>query len=1345
MKVAESKTASRSHSRSDSQLEHGRGESLSDGQKPLPLPIQTKLTIGKPGDKYEREADAMADYVVDRLSGDRVNGDRGAYENVHNSVDQVSGEGHAGASSGLMRKPIFESDAEGIQAKFVSAVPNIQAKRATYEAEEEQQENAGETEMPEVMLKPIFESDAEEVQAKGVNQPMLNAPLSNSGISTFNHSTEESELSEKESLEEEEPSSMGKLLLAYDTPTDHSIIQRSTEGGDSVDTAQLENRLSSSGNGVPLPEGTRTQMEDSFGADFGGVRIHTNESAKQMNQGLGAQAFTHGKDIYFNDGKYKPDDQEGQKLLAHELTHTIQQGATIRTKPQLSPTSANHVQASFLRDRIAGIVDRKLPVYSLLSAIIGYDLIREVNVDPSRNNILKGVFSLINPLDGRMFELLKKHKIIDSAFDWINAQINDLGLTYDALKKKFDEFWEEKYVVRVSKNIGLIRRKFGPFISKLFTFIGRAKNKVLSLLKEAFLKVLAGIAKKIGGYDLLADLLGFDPLTKEERNSTTADILRGILKLPFIQTLGGDKLLKKLEEHKLVDKAAKWIDQQWTLLKGGFKDLNNIVTKFLNGFTLETLRAPMEFVNSIRGDVVGFVTKIVTFFKNLANKVLDLIKEVSIYLLKTFVNKNTYGFDLVRVILGKDPFTGEKVPRNATTIIKGFLSLLPGGKQIFNKLQETGAIQRAQAWIMGAIQEFIQILGALKLAFIELWHRASIEDLFKPVKFFQRILNLFIGPIQRLVAFVKRVLMKIFEILLQIMKFPVKIARNIISNIQKSFVKIKKDPIGFLLNLLRAVKEGFKLFFDNIGKHLLAGVSGWLLSQVAKAGITPPTDLSFKSILGLVMQILGITVDKLWRLLAKRIGQKKVDKIKGALDRLKGIWQFVKDVVQNGISAVWKYIKEKISNLWNMVIEQVKSWVITKIIDKVVTKLLSMLDPTGIMAVVNGFIAFFNAIKSAVEYFRQMLGIVETFTGGLLEIAGGAIGKAAKFLENALVKALPVALGFMANQVGLGNVGDKLKEIIGKVQGFVESGLNWLIDKALKVGKGILNSLGVGERNNLEKIQEDIKSEEQQYLTSGKIAEEEAEVVAGSVKNKNSNVVKSISVMDGGDSWDYNVIQKKKAARTPKEEKEDPIPPERWLPKSVLEKTNGMRNVLYIKGSGFNKNKIKKRDWPKIKLKMERLADKSLPIGDNRRKKIFKELDSDYKEGIPYAIPKKYKDKESKFKHKEARDLAKSKGADYHVDHWDPLALHWEKEKGWNKKESVRFKIAAGDENLKLIHRSWNSYFGSLGYSFKAAPYVGPNFTSEANDSPKGSLTFGGEPFLDKKGKTYKRKWSAKK
>lgn len=71
----------------------------------------------------------------------------------------------------------------------------------------------------------------------------------------------------------------------------------------------------------------KATMESSFGTDFSGVRVHTGESSVQMNLELGAQAFAHGSDIHFNKGQYQPGRKEGQKLLGHELTHTIQQGA----------------------------------------------------------------------------------------------------------------------------------------------------------------------------------------------------------------------------------------------------------------------------------------------------------------------------------------------------------------------------------------------------------------------------------------------------------------------------------------------------------------------------------------------------------------------------------------------------------------------------------------------------------------------------------------------------------------------------------------------------------------------------------------------------------------------------------------------------------------------------------------------------------------------------------------------------------------------------------------------------------------------------------------------------------
>ena len=79
------------------------------------------------------------------------------------------------------------------------------------------------------------------------------------------------------------------------------------------------------GSGQPLPEGARGQMEDHFGADLGGVRVHTDGEAAALNRELNAQAFTVGSDVFFAEGKYNPTSSEGQGLLAHELTHVGQQ------------------------------------------------------------------------------------------------------------------------------------------------------------------------------------------------------------------------------------------------------------------------------------------------------------------------------------------------------------------------------------------------------------------------------------------------------------------------------------------------------------------------------------------------------------------------------------------------------------------------------------------------------------------------------------------------------------------------------------------------------------------------------------------------------------------------------------------------------------------------------------------------------------------------------------------------------------------------------------------------------------------------------------------------------------
>lgn len=94
--------------------------------------------------------------------------------------------------------------------------------------------------------------------------------------------------------------------------------------------AALIRRASARGGDKPLPEHTRSEMEASFGTDLSHVRIHDDEHAARLSSALDARAFTHGADVYFNRNEFRPGSPEGKHLLAHELTHVLQQQAAGR-------------------------------------------------------------------------------------------------------------------------------------------------------------------------------------------------------------------------------------------------------------------------------------------------------------------------------------------------------------------------------------------------------------------------------------------------------------------------------------------------------------------------------------------------------------------------------------------------------------------------------------------------------------------------------------------------------------------------------------------------------------------------------------------------------------------------------------------------------------------------------------------------------------------------------------------------------------------------------------------------------------------------------------------------------
>ena len=132
--------------------------------------------------------------------------------------------------------------------------------------------------------------------------------------------------------EEEEPVQEKSLLQRQNEEEEESLQTKSKPGETPVANPSFESRINSlKGGGQPLPTSTRAFFEPRFGQDFSNVRVHTDSSAAQTAKEVQAKAFTVGNDVVFGSGQYSPGNETGKRLLAHELTHVVQQKSSLST------------------------------------------------------------------------------------------------------------------------------------------------------------------------------------------------------------------------------------------------------------------------------------------------------------------------------------------------------------------------------------------------------------------------------------------------------------------------------------------------------------------------------------------------------------------------------------------------------------------------------------------------------------------------------------------------------------------------------------------------------------------------------------------------------------------------------------------------------------------------------------------------------------------------------------------------------------------------------------------------------------------------------------------------------
>jgi len=262
------------------------GVQTSAGNRAARTALQRSMEVGAAGDAHELEADAVAREIV-------------------------SGSGAASTQRA--------TEEEELQAKHVQRATEeeeLQAKHVQREAEEE-----------------------EPLQAKHVQREAEEEELQ---MSRLQRSAEEEEPLQAKHVQraaEEEELLQGKHVQreAEEDELQMSRLQREAapevgmEGGSvSGETSAMVEQARGGGNAL-APE-VRREMEGHFGADFSSVRVHQGGESADLNNRLSARAFTTGSDIFVGQGGLNPGSRGGKELLAHELTHVVQQGAARKVR-----------------------------------------------------------------------------------------------------------------------------------------------------------------------------------------------------------------------------------------------------------------------------------------------------------------------------------------------------------------------------------------------------------------------------------------------------------------------------------------------------------------------------------------------------------------------------------------------------------------------------------------------------------------------------------------------------------------------------------------------------------------------------------------------------------------------------------------------------------------------------------------------------------------------------------------------------------------------------------------------------------------------------------------------------
>jgi hypothetical protein len=878
---------------------------------------------------------------------------------------------------------------------------------------------------------------------------------------------------------------------------------------DALSTAAIQDAMPQ---GVPLSASVRGFMEPRFGVSFEQVRIHTDQRAASLSAGLHANAFTVGQHIFFAQDAYRPDEPAGRELIAHELTHTLQHD---------SPAAASaHTQVR--REAANGSGSNESEGESFSESLaweaaeqIAPDLVPIMRKGPA--GVMQWLGDIANAAAAKMFDtitaplktisgvgrgLAARFAPLIASVQTAVAQImrNDCTPLRDAaariealalsivtpivevlqpvvatiegvLKSVWDIFgapvWD--WIKRFAAWHWSILQSVAHQAQELVNWIvnSRVVQQVWTWFKnkigfgdgpEGHDGLIQWVQRKLGeAWDKVSAKLA--PFKKEI--ATAAAIVGGAV---LVVSPAGPIAIAGAAVAGAAT-GLRWIAANW--------GKNNMIVQartYLHGTLLPGLLVALHGAQ-------GAVAHATRTLRHAIGSLADMLKRVTGNFGETFAGLAAAALNHIeREGAALSAWADEQLSALAENVSAACMRLRPALTNVLNVLEAVGMIyfdvyllpvllaQKAWSLLPSCIRDpIIDFAGPLMLRQIALFQELVRDDVaWQQTK----------SDVMKIIRLVftnhdlPGALKATFFLILRIFNLPPELLVTVTNKALAAWDIVSQKPLQFLRNFLRSIGAGFKLLASNFLFHLKFGLKEWLLGPLKEQKIVPPADWSDpKAVFFFVLNVLGLSADHVFTLLKRaNFDETKIEKLRIYYGRISSAVAWIRNSIDTSKSPAEnaRGIVAQAGSLGLQILQGMANWVALRVATELAAEATAAAASAGLAEVLRIAQRFYRALVTASRWARRIVEMVNSTLDNVLDIANGAIDKVGAKLEDVMHRGMPVVIGFLADQVGLGGVGEAIRGVIDDLRTAVDNALLWLIEKIRAGLEALINLVKAG-------------------------------------------------------------------------------------------------------------------------------------------------------------------------------------------------------------------------------------------------------------------------------------------